>query len=564
MIREVRRPVEHEGPQFLARKGPSHRSFSEALVMIWERDTPFQALGLHSSQPWPKYHRIVPGFLSSSLLHFSLLFFLVRLPIAKLLVKPEAAEEHHAEHLVYMLPPLAFKDRLPNLKPPGSGGKPGRGNRPDRPPARGGQAFHPTLTIVSNPPHPDNDRQTIIQTSSPPELKIPKEIRLPNILIGSLAPPPPPPRPTPPPLKPIETHVVVPPRSAVAPAAAPVLALVPPRNPLPNPSLPVPLPEAPAQPAPPEPDPQPAPQPAPPPQPAEPAEARNLAELDTRKTSAARAGLLSLSVEPAPPTESVTLPPGNRSGAFSISPEGGKPGSPGGVPGGDPLGGNAGGNGPAGDASTGVGSGNKGGGGPGASGPGSGPNVSISGSHGDDADALLPSFFSAAVVYPVAQPGIRRPMMVVTTGPTGGGGLRVYGVLKGKKIYTVYIPMPEKNWILQYCAHDDSGTGQEPQHLNVEVKLEVPVAPPAVVEQFDFRRPPLPPSEPTKRETIILQGVIEEDGSLGELKVYKGAGGAEKAALAAFSRWKFRPAQRESKPIAVDFLVGIPIVLPAK
>jgi len=555
--------VEQEGTRILARKSPSHRSFGQELALIWEMDTPFQALGLYGSQPWPKYHRSVPGVLLSSLLHFSFIFLLVRLPIAKLLVRPEVPEVHHTEHLVYMLQPLSSKNRLPNLKPPGSGGRPGRGSRPERPPARGGQAFHPTLTIISNPPHPDNDRQTIIQASSPPQLKIPKEIRLPNILIGNL--PAPPPRPAPPPPKPIETHVVVPPRSTVAPPSAPALALVPPRNPLPNPSLPVPLPAAPSPPAPPEPAPQPTAQPAPATQATEKADARALAELDTRKTSAANAGLLSLSVEPAPPTDSVTLPPGNRQGAFSISPQGGKPGSPGGVPGGDPLGGGAGGNGPAGDSSTGVGSGDKGGGGAGSLEPGIGPNVSITGSTSGDPDALLPSFFSAAAVYPVAHPGIPRPMMVVTTGPTGGGGLRVYGVLKGKKIYTVYLPMPEKNWILQYCAHDSSGTGQEPEHLRVDVKLEVPVAPPSAMEQFDFRRPPVPQSEPKKNETIILQGIIQEDGLIAELKLYKGVGGVvDQAALAAFGRWKFRPARRDSKPIAIEILVGIPIVVQAK
>jgi hypothetical protein len=156
-------------------------------------------------------------------------------------------------------------------------------------------------------------------------------------------------------------------------------------------------------------------------------------------------------------------------------------------------------------------------------------------------------------------------MMVVTTGPTGGGGLRVYGVLKGKKIYTVYLPMPEKNWVLQYCAHDSSGTGQEPERLRVNVQLEVPVAPPSAIEQFDFRRPPLPQSEPKKTETIILQGIIQEDGSIAELKLYKGVGGVvDQAALAAFGRWKFRSARRDSKPIAIEILVGIPIVVPAK
>jgi len=56
-----------------------------------------------------------------------------------------------------------------------------------------------------------------------------------------------------------------------------------------------------------------------------------------------------------------------------------------------------------------------------------------------------------------------------------------------------------------------------------------------------------------------LQGVIREDGSLGELRVLRGfQAEADQAALAAFSRWKFKPALREGKPVAVDILVGIP------
>jgi TonB family protein len=62
---------------------------------------------------------------------------------------------------------------------------------------------------------------------------------------------------------------------------------------------------------------------------------------------------------------------------------------------------------------------------------------------------------------------------------------------------------------------------------------------------------------------IILQGVIREDGSVGELKVLQGFHETvDQAALAAFSRWKFRPAQRSTKPIAVEILVGIPVILP--
>jgi len=66
-----------------------------------------------------------------------------------------------------------------------------------------------------------------------------------------------------------------------------------------------------------------------------------------------------------------------------------------------------------------------------------------------------------------------------------------------------------------------------------------------------------------RKEMIILQGVIREDGTVGDLKVFKGLiGAADQAALTAFSRWKFRPAQRSNKPIAVEILVGIPVLLP--
>jgi len=523
----------------------SQHSISHAQASIWDMDSPVLMIGLQGARAWPKDRRSVPSLFSSFLLHLSVVLLLVRLP--HLMFGPQP-KEHPAGHVVYMLHPLNLGDYFPTLKPPGRGGKPGQGSRPDRLPARGSTVFHPTLNIISNPPHPDNRRQTILQPSSPPELKIPFEIRLPNILIGTLVPPPPARRPPPPPApvpKPILPPVVVP-VPAPTPPSAPALALVAPTNPLPNPAMPVPAP----------------PPPAPPTQSSGASEPKTLDELDTRRTPSGSAGLLSLSVEPAPSTGSIAIPPGNRQGAFSISPAGGTEGSPGGVPNGDAQGGGIGGNGPAGDASTGLGAGNTGGGGGGSATPGE--SVSISGEPDRNKDDLLASFFSATTVYPVTPPGPRRPMMVVTAGPVGGGGLEVYRVLKGGKIYTIYLPMPSKNWILQYCAHDSSGANQdhEKQH-SVEINLEVPIVPPSALEQFDFRRPVVPESVTNRKEMIILQGIIREDGSVSDLKVFKGLlGAADQAALNAFSRWKFRPAQRSNKPIAVEVLVGIPVILP--
>jgi outer membrane biosynthesis protein TonB len=63
---------------------------------------------------------------------------------------------------------------------------------------------------------------------------------------------------------------------------------------------------------------------------------------------------------------------------------------------------------------------------------------------------------------------------------------------------------------------------------------------------------------------IILRGIIREDGAVSELKILQGLLEAvDQAALAAFGRWKFRPALRADKPIAVEILVGIPMILPA-
>ena len=566
--------MEQRAPRYLVRKGGRQRWIGQAQASIWEKDSPVQSLGLHRTRAWPKDQRLVPGFFSSSLLHFSIFFLLARLPTSIFLVQPRMPKEHRTERVVYMLHPLNLADYFPLVKPRGPGGKPGQGSRPDRLPARGSTAFHPKLTIIFNPPHPDNSRQTIVQSISPPEVKILSELRLPNILISTVAPPPPAP-----PLTPLAApapKVIDNPVGPLIPAPTPqppppALALVPPRNPLPNPALPVTLP----------------PPPAPPTQPSKAKEATTLVELDTQKTPSGGGGLLSLSVEPAPSAESVALPAGNRQGAFSISPAGGKEDSPGGVPAGDAQGGGSGGKGAAGDASTGLGPLDRGGGGGEDAGakasasPGSGEkdvggdrshvasptpseHVSISGGQSGDKDSVAPSFYAATMVYPVTPPDLHRPMVVVSAGPTGGGGLQAYGVLKGGKIYTIYFPMPGKNWILQYCAHDDSAVSSSQEARSVKIKLDPGVVPPSAEEQFDFRRPSVAGSAASRKEMIILQGVIWEDGSVGELKVYKGLLEAvDQAALAAFSRWKFRPAQRFNRPIAVEVLVGIPIILPA-
>jgi len=133
-------------------------------------------------------------------------------------------------------------------------------------------------------------------------------------------------------------------------------------------------------------------------------------------------------------------------------------------------------------------------------------------------------------------------------------------VLHAEKIYTIYLPMPGKNWILQYCAHDDL-SGRAPASRVVQIHLELPLTSPRAVDQFDFHRPRVTQDAPDAM--LILHGLIHADGAVGNLEVLHGLEPSiDAAALAAFARWKFTPAVRAGSPVAVEILVGIPAVEP--
>ena len=160
------------------------------------------------------------------------------------------------------------------------------------------------------------------------------------------------------------------------------------------------------------------------------------------------------------------------------------------------------------------------------------------------------------MVYPVpANVVLRKNALVVSSGPMGGGGLQVYGALHCGKIYTIFLAMPGQPWTLQYCQ---SGGGAQPQQVRSNVvRMETGVVPPDVQARFDFKRQTVPFEK--KNKPIVLKGVITDDGSVSELKVYQGVmAGIDDAARVAFSKWKFKPAIKDGKAVAVDVLVGVP------
>lgn len=558
-----------QGQLSLFPEAPRRRSLSEAWSEFWETDPPACPLRLGQGTPWPQDRRPAPALLTSLLIHLSLGFFFYNVPLTmlfhRLSRRPRGVMEAHARLVVYEFRRLSLPDYLPTVHPPGPGGSPGRGARPGPRARLGSTHFDPRITIISNPPHPDNFRQTIQNPAAPSGLRTPADLRVPDLIMGGSAPIAETARPSPPPKAAVPAPAAE--HESMIPASKPV-TLAP--APIPPPELALKLPAIPAPrlevpPAPPQPEvkkatnPMPEASPAPATQPSD-TKAGTTIAADTEKRPEAPK-LTTLSVNPVPLKDFTSLPLGNSEGAFSISPAGAQPGSPGGVAGAPPDVGKGGG-GPGGDKSVAVGKGEAGGGGPGSS--VTSPSLSVTGRAGlagIPAGTLAP-LQPEALVYPVnaATLKLRAPGVVVSSGPGGGGGLRVYGVLHAEKIYTIYLPMPGKNWILQYCAHDDPPK-PAPASRVVQIHLQPLLTPPRVLDQFGFHRPPVTPDPPDA--LIILHGLIRADGAVGNLEVFRGLEPTiDAAALAAFARWKFTPALRAGSPVAVEILVGIPAVVP--
>jgi hypothetical protein len=169
----------------------------------------------------------------------------------------------------------------------------------------------------------------------------------------------------------------------------------------------------------------------------------------------------------------------------------------------------------------------------------------------------------AGQVYRVSAqaPNVRKNAMVISTGSAGGGGLAVYEALPCDRVYTIFLPMPVANWVLQYCA-PGGASGARVSHSGgmTMVHMEGALVPPSPTEKFDFQRSTAPPDKAQKN--IVLRGSIAEDGSISNLHIYQGiTQEMDETAKLAFNRWKFAPAMRAGKPVAVEILVGIPSLL---
>jgi Gram-negative bacterial TonB protein C-terminal len=543
-----------------------------------------QSIVLFRNTPVAPFRFAGGPLLAAVFLHlavFLLLPFLLSLPPGRDISSVAAYSE--PEKIYYRVNMHDPFEKLPRIAPAGPGGHPGAGVPQLQLPMLGSTVSHQRIIIVSKPVRPDNHRQTIYQPATPPDLKITMDLKLPNI-VGAASPKIPKPQIhfNPNDSKPTQAHKVT--AKAAAPTLAAANSVAAMNLPIPTvaqPHLAVPINADSSRPV----------------QwqgamtkvtapslsaaaaatslgesaiaqtggPARPSEVLGEVEISgsgkapsttdsTVPASGNGTGVVIISVDPAQAASLANLPAGNRWGEFSISPGGGQPGSPGGSANGSPSG-SAGASGAGGDRGTGVGTSELGGGGGKAAAPGT---LSIAGTAGGKGENMLDPSIARDMVYAVPASVIpRRNALIVSAGPMGGGGLDAYGALHCGKIYTVFLPMPGKGWTLQFCQSGATPAKAPTQTYSSVVHLENGLIPPDAESRFDFKRLPVPFEK--KNKMIVFQGSITADGTIEGLKIYQSiVPEMDEAARVALSRWKFKPAMREGKPVAVDILVGIP------
>lgn len=250
--------------------------------------------------------------------------------------------------------------------------------------------------------------------------------------------------------------------------------------------------------------------------------------------------LVALGIHPVAPTGPVAVPQGNRRGTFAAGPQGrvGAAGTPGG-----PGGATAGTNGK-------NGSGTSGGSGRGDKTLPSGLHVGAADSAGvvaSDGSGTKDSPREIASAAPPRVGGSTKPAAAVAEDKVTDVDRQVF---HGKRFYSMIANMPNLNsatgsWVIRYAELKDN-----PQ----AGVLTTPDA-------FQKSDPgyPIELMRSNVQGTVTLYAVIHSDGSVGDIRVLNSPDERlEPFAKSALARWKFHPATRDGKPVALEAVVMIP------
>ena len=254
--------------------------------------------------------------------------------------------------------------------------------------------------------------------------------------------------------------------------------------------------------------------------------------------------LVAISANPAPPAPVVQAPQGNLAARVSISPEGKKPGEPGGDSGASGAGSGAAASG-AGKSSVGV------------SISGGNPTASASGGNG----AAKMSAPEPRVLITRPDPKPSEDVEERTSPPDFAAlppGAKPEIIFASRKIYTLNVNMPNLNsstgsWILNFS---EFRTSDRPRMGSTELSGPVPL------KKVDPKYPQTLIAERVEGE-VVLYAVIRRDGSVDSIQLVRGIDKQLDAnAMHALAQWQFRPASKQGTPIELEAIVHIPFKLP--
>jgi TonB family protein len=126
-------------------------------------------------------------------------------------------------------------------------------------------------------------------------------------------------------------------------------------------------------------------------------------------------------------------------------------------------------------------------------------------------------------------------------------------ILATHRVYTMNVNMPNLNsatgsWIIHFSELRLPGTPRVAGELNAPVPLR----------KVDPKYPQTAMQEHIEGE-VILYGVIRADGSVDSIQLVRGIDEQLDAnAMAAFAQWKFDPASKSGRPVALEAIVHIP------
>jgi protein TonB len=269
--------------------------------------------------------------------------------------------------------------------------------------------------------------------------------------------------------------------------------------------------------------------------------------------------LIALSATPGPPAP-VAPPPGNLAARVTISPEGKKPGVPGGSAETKP---DANGNHGADHAANGTGAGA-------ATGANS-AGISITGGS-PKSPSTVSGLGAGKLSMPSTRPNYsrvdaaREEAPAVQNAPPNFSALapdaKPEAIFARRRVYSMNVNMPNLNsatgsWILNFVEMRTAPTGPASTASGEVVE-------PAPLRKVDPKYPPNAIAENIEGE-VILYAVIRRDGSVDSIQLVKGIDPQlDNNAMRALAQWKFRPAERNGESVDLEAIVHIPFRLPER